>query len=95
VEPWDEGLWLELVGSVAYHVVDQKFRQIGTCREALLGTGEGLIVEATRGDSRCGIGLDPGDARIQCPSDFGGTHVLGRTYTTTIVHYKDREQMKT
>mmetsp|Transcript_179169 Transcript_179169/g.568502 ORF Transcript_179169/g.568502 Transcript_179169/m.568502 type:complete len:92 (+) Transcript_179169:196-471(+) len=67
----DEGLWLQLVCSV----VDQKFRQIGACREVLVGTGEGLIVEATRGESRWGIGLVPGDARIQCPSDFRGTHV--------------------
>jgi len=77
VEPWDDNLWFETVCSVAYTVVYQKFKQIPACSSILLDTGESLIAEATRADSRWGIGLDKGDERVRRPSEWRGSNVLG------------------
>lgn len=77
VFPWNADVWNQVVCSVAYHVIYQKFRQIDACRAVLLSTGESLIVEATRADAKWGVGIDKGDERIRRPSNWHGTNVLG------------------
>jgi len=77
IENWNQDLWDHLVCSVAYEVMYQKFRKLPALQPALLGTGERFIVEATRADSIWGIGLDKGDPRIQRPSEWRGSNVLG------------------
>jgi len=77
VRNWDAELWDVLVCSVAFEVVFQKFKKIPEIQSVLLGTGESLIVEATRADARWGIGLDKGNPAILRPSSWRGANVLG------------------
>jgi len=77
IENWRQDLWDHLVSSVAYEVVYQKFHKLSALQPVLLGTGDCLIVEATRADSVWGIGMDKGNPKIQYPSEWRGSNVLG------------------
>ena len=43
----------------------------------MLRTGERLLAEATANDAIWGIGLNVGDSRVQTPSRWPGTNILG------------------
>lgn len=77
VRNFDSRHWDEIVCSVAFQVVFQKFRQTARLRHVLLATGEKLIAEATRNDKIWGIGIDRGDPRVRCPSRWNGANLLG------------------
>lgn len=77
VRGFDDKVWRRIVCSVAFEVVWQKFSKSPELQQCLLGTGEKLIVEATRNDTNWGIGLDIGDPRTRDPSQWLGTNMLG------------------
>jgi len=77
VQHFDSAVWDRIVCSVAFEVVYQKFSKTAVIRDVLLETGDRLIAEATRNDKNWGIGLDVGDARVQSPSKWQGSNILG------------------
>jgi len=77
VENWDEVLWSQMVCSVAYQAVYQKFSKSPCLQAALLCTGDKLMAEATRHDRHWGIGVDISNPRSQNPSRWNGTNILG------------------
>jgi len=77
VANWDEALWQRMVCSVAFQVVYQKFSKTQELQEVLLQTGDRIVAEATTNDCNWGIGLNVGDPRVQTPSQWRGTNILG------------------
>jgi len=77
IADFDDDLWNQVVCSVAFEVVWQKFSKIRSLQAVLLQTGDRLIVEATRADKVWGIGIDKGDPKISRPSEWKGANVLG------------------
>jgi len=73
--PFSEEVWDEIVCSVAYEVVYQKFSF--AFGDTLLRTGDCLIAEATRNDKNWGIGIDMGDERVNNPCQWEGANMLG------------------
>lgn len=70
-------IWDSVVCSVAYEVVYQKFAKTPSLKKVLMHTGEKLIAEATANDANWGIGINTGDPRVQTPSAWEGTNILG------------------
>eukprot|EP00747_Dinoflagellata_sp_TGD_P209355 gnl/TRDRNA2_/TRDRNA2_82755_c0_seq1.p1 gnl/TRDRNA2_/TRDRNA2_82755_c0~~gnl/TRDRNA2_/TRDRNA2_82755_c0_seq1.p1 ORF type:complete len:279 (+),score=72.18 gnl/TRDRNA2_/TRDRNA2_82755_c0_seq1:87-839(+) len=77
VKGFNQALWDRVMCSVAFEVVLQKFAKTPELAEVLLKTGDRLIAEATRNDKIWGIGIDVGDPRVNRPSEWQGTNVLG------------------
>jgi ribA/ribD-fused uncharacterized protein len=65
VKNYDSTLWAESVDGVAERCYMLKFGQVQECRDALLGTGEKVLAEASPSDRNWGIG-------------FAGHEALGR-----------------
>lgn len=77
VSPFSESLWQEIVCSVAFEVVYQKFSKIESLKHKLLATQDWVIAEATRNDANWGIGLNCGEAWVHEPQKWQGTNILG------------------
>merc|ERR1712232_262937 len=77
IKGWDAALWQEVVCSVGFEIVYQKFKKTPELREVLLMTGDVLIVEASEFDAIWGIGIGTKDARIRTPSQWQGATILG------------------
>jgi ribA/ribD-fused uncharacterized protein len=77
VKGFKDDVWKNVVCSVAYEVVYQKFLKSDGLQARLLETEDWLICEATKNDANWGIGNDKGDPRNQNPSKWRGTNVLG------------------
>jgi len=74
---FDDSVWTRIVCTVGFQVVYQKFLKTPSIRSILLGTGDKLLAEATRNDKNWGIGIDIGDSRVQTPSAWQGSNILG------------------
>merc|ERR550525_2103699 len=74
---FDDSVWTRIVCAVSFQVVYQKFLKTPSIRSILLGTGDKLLAEATRNDKNWGIGIDVGDSRVQTPSAWQGSNILG------------------
>mmetsp|Transcript_9066 Transcript_9066/g.28860 ORF Transcript_9066/g.28860 Transcript_9066/m.28860 type:complete len:290 (+) Transcript_9066:68-937(+) len=70
-------LWDDVVCSVAFEVVFQKFSKTPSLQRTLLHTGDMLIAEATANDANWGIGINTGDPRVQTPAAWEGSNFLG------------------
>lgn len=77
VQGFNQKLWSQVVCSVAYEIVHQKFRKTPELREVLLMTGDAVLVEASPWDANWGIGMGKGDPRARIPSQWLGTNILG------------------
>ena len=77
VSGFDTQKWDAVVCAVAFEVVFQKFKQSRRLKRCLLQTGEKVLAEATKNDKNWGIGIDVGDPRVQRPSKWRGTNILG------------------
>ena len=77
VRGFDEQSWAEVVETVAFEVVLQKFRQVPGLKEILLRTGSQIIAEASPRDTIWGIGLAGTDPRTQDPDQWKGRNILG------------------
>ena len=77
IQPFDQGLWNNLVLSVAYEVALQKFTQLRDLQEILLSTGDRMIAEMTSEDSIWGTGVDIGSTEAADASKWLGTNILG------------------
>lgn len=77
VRGFDESLWQDVVCSVAYEVVFQKFSNSESLKEQLLATGDLVIAEATINDRLWGIGLNGDDPKVHEPKHWLGANVLG------------------
>jgi len=76
VKGFDDAVWQKIVCSVAFQVIHQKFLNPELAR-ILKETSGKVIAEATANDRNWGIGLNMGDPRVQKPSLWQGTNVLG------------------
>ena len=77
IRGFNQKLWDEVVCSVAFEIVFQKFQKQPELREALLMTGEVIIVEASPYDAIWGIKMAPQDPRVNSPAQWQGTNILG------------------
>lgn len=62
VRPYDDAVWARVRETVAFEACLHKFAQNPKLREALLATGDALIVEAAPSDAIWGIGFSEQDA---------------------------------
>lgn len=77
IKGFNQAVWDEVVCSVAFEVIFQKFQKVPELREVLLMTGDAIIVEASRWDGIWGIKLDVKDPRVRSPAQWQGTNILG------------------
>lgn len=75
---WDEDLWQRSVVPIACEICYQKFSKVYLFDKDLLGTGENIMAESTRGDKNWGTGCGMKDFP-QCdqPACWPGSNVLG------------------
>lgn len=77
VQGFDEELWGEVICSVAFEVVLQKYGKSKELCKLLMATGSKLLAEAAPNDAKWGIGLKSIDPSIQIPEEWPGSNVLG------------------
>lgn len=77
VSGFKEDLWNDVVCSVAFAVVVQKFSKTDAIRPALLATGDAVLAEARENDHLWGVGLERGNPSCQVPSEWKGVNILG------------------
>lgn len=77
VSGYDDEIWKERRGRIVAHGCYAKFSQNQVLREALLATGDTLLVEASPYDSIWGVGLGQHDPRILDPRQWKGQNLLG------------------
>lgn len=77
VRHFDDELWQEVVCSVAYEVVMQKFSKVEDLKALLLATGDRLLAEAAPNDPNWGIGLSAASPDAHCPRTWRGSNILG------------------
>lgn len=77
VSGYDDEVWKERRGRIVAHGCYAKFSQNQVLREALLATGDTLLVEASPYDPIWGVGLGQHDPRILDPSQWRGQNLLG------------------
>lgn len=78
VRNFDSKIWDSVKVDIVYKGNMAKFSQSPALREILLSTGEALLVEASPDDTVWGVGLSISDHRIQDPSKYRGTNLLGK-----------------
>ena len=78
VEGFDEDEWLEVCDEIVYAGNLAKFSQNEESREALIATGNKIIVEINPKDKIWAIGLGYKDSRINTPKEWEGENRLGR-----------------
>jgi ribA/ribD-fused uncharacterized protein len=77
VSGYDDAVWSERRGRIVAHGCYAKFSQNQVLRDALLATGETLLVEASPYDVIWGVGLGQHDPRILDPRQWKGQNLLG------------------
>jgi len=77
IKGFDQALWDEVVCSVAFEVVFQKFQKQPELREILFLTGDAVLAEASPWDAIWGIKMALGDPRVHYPAQWPGTNILG------------------
>jgi len=76
VRGFDGDVWKRVVAEVAEETNWLKFSQVGECRDALLGTGEKVLVEANPDDRNWGIGFRGDEAEGH--EEEWGRNLLGK-----------------
>ena len=71
------GRWSAAVLEVAVAAVHQKFAALPVQAGILLGTGRGILAEATRNDKDWGIGVDLDDPDSRVVAHWNGNNILG------------------
>lgn len=77
VQHFDEELWNEVLCSVAFECVLQKYGRNEELRDKLISTGDKLLVEASPSDVNWGVGLKSNDPSVRMPDQWRGANVLG------------------
>jgi ribA/ribD-fused uncharacterized protein len=78
IKSYSDDVWNPVARDRSYVGVYQKFLQNSEFKEALLGTDEKLLVEASPVDKKWGVGLEYLDMRIYDKSQWQGTNWLGQ-----------------
>lgn len=78
VAGYDEATWVERRSRIVALGCYAKFSQNPALKEALLETGESLLVEASPWDRIWGVGLGENDPRILDQSQWQGLNLLGQ-----------------
>ena len=81
VRDFDADVWTREVRRVVYEGSCGKFIQNAPLRDALLATGDALLVEAAPRDRRWGIGLGATNERARDKAQWRGTNWLGYVLT--------------
>ena len=81
VTNYDDAAWRREARRIVYEGNCAKFVQNAPLREALLATGEKLLVEAAPNDRRWGIGLAEDDERAHEKATWLGSNWLGYVLT--------------
>lgn len=79
VANFDHDLWQSCNEEIVYHANLAKFSQNPDLREALLATGDKILVEASPSDKIYGIGLEASDPVARDPQKWKGSNLLGTT----------------
>ena len=77
VSDFNHVLWDEIVCSVAYKVLHQKFSQDEYAWRKLESTGRCTLVEASETDHIWGAGMKVNDPRIMDPRKWDGSNIQG------------------
>lgn len=81
VKGFDKEKWEEKCKEIVFTGNYAKFTQHSNLKNALLATGNTLLVEASPQDPIWGIGLDEHDAKKMDPSEWPGLNYLGEVLT--------------
>ena len=77
IKGFSQALWDEVVCSVAFEVIFQKFQKQPEVREVLLMTADAVLAETSPWDGIWGIKMAANDPRVRAPSQWQGTNILG------------------
>jgi ribA/ribD-fused uncharacterized protein len=77
VRGFDEGLWVSECITIMVPGLISKFTQNQHCLDALLYTGDKIIVEASPSDKIWGIGMSENDPGATDPTKWKGKNLLG------------------
>ncbi|WP_312271599.1 NADAR family protein [Pseudomonas sp.] len=88
VSGYNDAIWNSRRLSIVTHGCYAKFTQNEDLLQALLETGETMLVEASPYDRVWGVGLGENDPRIEDPRNWKGTNLLGQAL------FKTRERIK-
>ncbi|RMN17146.1 hypothetical protein ALQ64_03143 [Pseudomonas cannabina] len=77
VAGYNDAAWYERRGRIVAHGCYAKFSQNQILREALLATGNTVLVEASPYDRIWGVGLAENDPRVLDPRQWKGQNLLG------------------
>lgn len=78
---YDDAVWSERRGRIVAHGCYAKFAQNPELRDALLATGNTVLVEASPYDRIWGVGLAEHDPRVLDPAQWLGQNLLGQCLT--------------
>jgi len=81
VEGYNDEKWNPVREQIVYDGNYSKFTQNRNLYEALIGTRETILVEASPHDCIWGVGLSEDDSRIQNPRLWQGKNLLGKILT--------------
>lgn len=74
---FDAATWQRECLAILVRGSTEKFRQHPVHRDVLEGTGDRILVDATRTDTLCGIGLAPNNPEARDPRTWRGRNLLG------------------
>lgn len=74
---YNDDVWCARRGRIVAHGCYAKFSQSPTLRDALLATGDTVLVEASPYDRIWGVGLAVHDPRVLDPKQWKGQNLLG------------------
>eukprot|EP00927_Polykrikos_kofoidii_P061957 TRINITY_DN56778_c0_g1_i1.p1 TRINITY_DN56778_c0_g1~~TRINITY_DN56778_c0_g1_i1.p1 ORF type:complete len:224 (+),score=37.13 TRINITY_DN56778_c0_g1_i1:109-780(+) len=77
IQHFDETIWDQVVCSVGFEVVVQKFGKLPVLGDLLLQTQEVILAEAASHDTNWGIGLGSSSSRLRQPDMWCGANILG------------------
>ncbi|KAL7750582.1 hypothetical protein RI367_003923 [Sorochytrium milnesiophthora] len=79
ITPWDEKKWRIHRLRIMTEALQAKFGQNAELRDLLLGTNDATLVEASPSDRIWGVGLGVNDKRVQDPTQWRGSNLLGES----------------
>ena len=65
IQNWNEDVWMKNIVSIAEHVIYQKFSQVEHLKNALLETGDSLLIVSMIFDRLWGMSFDDYDDDIE------------------------------
>lgn len=81
VAGYNDDVWCERRVRIVTHGCYAKFSQCSTLRDALLATGDTVLIEASPYDRIWGVGLAEHDPRVLDPRQWKGQNLLGLALT--------------